>query len=78
MAIFSVEGSGLIQTGTLVSGAMTVKHTGAGRVFEIVNASCHSGRGYWNPKYNNWIIFAQFADQVLDEFGAAATRVEAS
>lgn len=75
MAIFSVEGSGLIQTDTLPSGDMTVKHTGSGRVFEIVNASCHSGRGHWHDGYKNWIIFAQFADQVLEEFDVVATRI---
>lgn len=76
MAIFSVEGSGLIQIGTLPSGDMTVKHTGAGKVFEVVNASCHSGRGHWNQEYRNWIIFKQFAGEVLAEFEAVAKRIE--
>lgn len=75
MAIFSVTDSGLIQTGTLPSGDMTVKHTGSGRVFDVVNASCNSERGYWNEAHRNWIIFARFADQVLAEFDRAANRI---
>lgn len=76
MAIFHIEGSGLIQTGELPSGNMTVKHTGSGLVFDIVNASCGNGRGYWNEPYKNWIVFKQFAAQVLSEFDDRAKRIE--
>jgi hypothetical protein len=76
MAIFHIEGSGLIQTDELPSGDMTVKHTGRGLVFDIVNESCGNGRGYWNEPYKNWIVFKQFAAQVLTEFEAKGKRIE--
>lgn len=77
MAIFSVEGSGLIQTGVLPSGDMTVKHTGSGRVFEVVSGICAgTGKGYWQPEYKNWIVHRQFADAVLADFHRLARFVE--
>jgi hypothetical protein len=77
MAIFSVEGSGLIQTetGKLPSGDMTVRHTGNGQVFDIVNTSCNSDRGYWNKEFDNWVIFERFPADVLAEFEAVTTRL---
>lgn len=75
MTIFSVQDSGLIQIGRLPRGDMTVMHTGSGLVFEVVRASCNKERGYWNPDHKNWIIFSQFAEQVLAEFDEAATRI---
>jgi hypothetical protein len=77
MAIFSVEGSGLIQTGTLPSGDMTIKHTGSGLVFEIVSSVCAgTGKGYWEAKHKNWIVRKQFSDAVLADFGRLATFIE--
>ena len=76
MAIFLVPDSGLIQTGTLLSGELNVKHNGNGLVYEVVKASCNTERGYWYANHRNWIIFARFADQVLAEFEMAATRIE--
>ena len=77
MAIFSVEGSGLIQIeiGKLPSGDMTVRHTGRGRVFDIVNASCNSDRGYWAKEFDYWVIFERFSAAVLAELEAATTRL---
>lgn len=76
MAIFHIEDSGLIQTGELPSGDMTVKHTGRGLVFDIVKGSCGNGRGYWNEPHKNWIVIKQFAPQILAEFDEKGKRVE--
>jgi hypothetical protein len=77
MAIFSVEGSGLIQTDTLPSGDITVKHTGGGRVFDVVNGVCiGTGKGYWEASHFNWIVRKQYADAVMTAFHRLATFIE--
>lgn len=37
----------------------------------IVEPICRH-RGYWHPGYNNWIVFEQFRDEVLDELSQKA------
>ena len=63
-----------IETGTLPSGDMTVWHPINAKVRAIVEGACR-GRGNWNPKYNNWIVEAQFADKVLSEIATHTKKI---
>lgn len=66
MAIFFFEDKGLVETGFLPSGDMTVWHPASASLRGIVEPICR-GRGYWNGAYNNWIVKQKFADYVSSE-----------
>ncbi len=74
MAIFLLENAWPIETGMLPSGDMTVWHPINAKVRALVEGACR-GRGNWNPKYNNWIVEAQFADKVLSEIATHAIKI---
>ena len=42
-------------------------------VRELVEPIC-SGREFWSPEYNNWVVFEQFKGLVLEELGRLAGR----
>ncbi len=74
MAIFVLENAWPIETGTLPSGDMTVRHPINVKVRAIVEGACR-GRGYWNPEYNNWIVKARFVDVVLSEIASHTQKI---
>lgn len=54
----------------LPSGDLAVWHPFNEAVREIIEPICRT-RGYWQPKYNNWIVKAHCYDVVLAELAAA-------
>lgn len=50
----------------LPSGDISVWHPYNDTLAQIIYPICH-GRGYWNPKHNNWIVFKQFSASVCEE-----------
>jgi len=73
MAIFAFDGKGVVETRVLPSGDMAVWHPLSSDLREIVEPICR-GRGHWKPEFNNWIVFRQFADAVLDDLEAQGRR----
>ena len=69
-------GSTLVVLDDLPSGDLTVYHRIYDRVRGIVEPICR-GRGRWEPRYRNWIIFAQFKDEVARELITAADAYDA-
>lgn len=55
----------------LPSGDIKVWHPYNEHVRQIVEPICR-GRGLWHPRYNNWVVFAQFKDLALAELRIAA------
>lgn len=74
MAVFILENVGAIETGPLPSGDMKVWHPMNDKLRIIVEGACRD-RGYWNPKFNNWIVKAHFADAVLAEIAAQTEKI---
>ena len=74
MAIFVVENIGGIETGALPSGDMKVWHPINENLRAIVEGICRH-RGYWEPKYNNWVVKSRFVDVVLSELSSRAKRI---
>jgi len=74
MAIFVLENAWPIETGKLPSGDITVWHPINIKVRVFVESVCR-GRGYWNPRYNNWVVKTQFVNTVLSEIEASAKRI---
>lgn len=64
MAVFEVDGVGKIETSALPSGDLKVWHPRSDRLRAVVEPICR-GRGYWNGQYQNWIVRAEHADEVL-------------
>ena len=52
-------------------GDTTVWHPFNRAVGEVVEAICR-GHGRWDGQYNNWIVFPQFADEVVSALRRAA------
>ena len=51
-------------TRCLPSGDMAVWHPFNEAIREIVEPLCRD-KGYWQPRYNNWIVQACYAEAVL-------------
>lgn len=49
---------------SLPSGDMAVWHPFNDAIREIVEPLCRD-KGYWQPRYNNWIVLAGYAELVL-------------
>ena len=54
----------------LPSGDLVVWHPFNAAVREFVEPICR-GRGYWQPGYKNWIVFARHAEDVCRELALA-------
>jgi len=69
-------GSTQVVLDDLPSGDLAVYHRIDDRVRGIVEPICR-GRGRWERRYRNWIIFAQFKDEVARELITAADAYDA-
>jgi hypothetical protein len=58
-------------TRRLPSGDMAVWHPFNDAVREIIEPICRT-RGYWQPRYNNWVVKAPWCEVVLFELTAAS------
>lgn len=58
-----------VQLTPLPSGDIAIWHPVNEAVRVVVEPICR-GRGYWNPGYRNWVVFAQFKTQVCFELRA--------
>jgi hypothetical protein len=76
MECFAVEGSGLIEVRRLPNGDLAILHTGKGLVEEVIRQICRRERCYQNHTFRYWVIYAEFAEEVLAELAVLATRVE--
>lgn len=74
MAIFVLENVGAIETGQLPSGDIKVWHPLNAKLRTIVERACR-GRGYWDSKYNNWVVKARFARAAISEIATQTKRV---
>lgn len=73
MAIFAFDGKGVVETRVLPSGDIAVWHSVNSDLRDIVEPICR-GRGHWKPEFNNWIVFRQFANAVLEDLEAQGRR----
>ncbi len=63
-----------VELRSLPFGDLAVYHRPAEHVRALVEPVCRN-RGYWNNKYNNWIVFRQFRAAVVSELEAEADHV---
>lgn len=62
-----------VYTRRLGSGDLVVWHRYHDAVRKVVEPICRD-RGYWNPIYKNWVVFARFGGQVLADLRARGRR----
>lgn len=63
-----------VELRSLPFGDLAVYHRPDEHVRALVEPVCRN-RGYWNNKYNNWIVFRQFRAAVVSELEAEADHV---
>lgn len=68
--VYLIQGV-LVYTRILPSGDMAVWHPYNQRVRAIVEPICR-GCGYWQAKFNNWVIKQPYVAQVSNELAAQA------
>ena len=74
MDVYVIDDVGGIEIDYLERGDMTVSYVDT----EIIHAILHpilKGKGRYDRQFNNWIIFSQHSDVVLEDIERVAHRI---
>jgi hypothetical protein len=76
MQTFIVKNFGVIHARILQDLSMSIEHSGIGYIEDLVKHVCAEGRGYWNAKHRNWLVYPAFTNQVLNRLSLLATKFD--
>jgi hypothetical protein len=76
MQTFIVKNFGVIHTRILQDLSMSIEHSGTGYIEDLVKYVCAEGRGYWNAKHRNWLVYPSCTNHVLNKLGRLAIRFD--
>jgi hypothetical protein len=76
MQTFIVKNFGVIHARILQDLSMSIEHSGTGYIEDLVKYACAEGRGYWNAKHRNWLVYPAFTHHVLTKLNQLATKFD--